>query len=451
MKILSITEITVRSRQRKSMDRAKLDELKRDIMGRGLLHAPVIRWQPTTASAATFEPVLVAGERRLTAIRELAAEGISFLYDRENISLGCIPCIELEDKGDIANREAELNENVLREDLSWQDKVAAINELHQLRLAINPEQTKRATGVEIANATGLSVDRSRVLVDRATIVADHLHDPDVQRASSADEAFKVVSRKLEAKFNAGLAAGTQSQVSDHTLIQGDMRVELMRFPWGPGDKYPCIIFDPPYGVGADTFGDAAELKHQYDDTPAAARDLMRLFFQASKLFAAENAHAYIFCDIDQFVWLRETAETWGWKPMRTPLIWVKGANQGHVPDQSIGWRRTHEAILFAVKGTKPLAHIANDTIPFPADSDKLHAAQKPVALYQHLLSLSCLPGDRVLDPCCGSGTIFKAAHVLRLRATGIELNEQYADFSRAAIASLKPLAAATAPASLATI
>lgn len=440
MKRLPLAEIVIRSRQRKSMTPAALQELKSSIMQRGLLHAPVVRFEGST-------PILVAGERRLTAIRELATAGIGFTFDRERIPAGECPVMELEDRGEIANREAELEENIRREDLSWQDKVAAINELHTLRAAQNPGQTKTRTGEELAAATGLGVEATRKQVDRATIIAGHLDDPDVQRAGSETEAFKIVSRKLEAQFTEQLAAQTPSRPSEHQLIAGDMRVELM-LPWK--ERFTCAIFDPPYGMGADSFGNAATLSHQYQDTPEHARDLMRFFFQSSQLFMAEQSHVYVFCDMEQFTWLRDTAENWGFKPLRTPVIWTKGA-QGHVPDQSVGWRRTYECIMFASRGGKPLAHIQNDILAVPPEAEKLHAAQKPVELYRQLLALSCLPGDRVLDPCCGAGTIFKAAHALRLRATGIELNDQYTGFSRAAIAGLQPLAAPTPKPTLDTI
>jgi DNA modification methylase len=67
--------------------------------------------------------------------------------------------------------------------------------------------------------------------------------------------------------------------------------------------------------------------------------------------------------------------------------------------------------------------MAGDVLDFPADTNLGHAAQKPVALYRELLSRSCLPGQLVLDPFCGSGPIFPAAHELKVRATGIELDQ----------------------------
>lgn len=438
MKLIQIDQIVVRSRQRKAMNPAALADLKASILQRGLLHAPVVRFE------GGLTPVLVAGERRLTAIKELAKEGIGVLFDRDRLPAGICPVMELEDRGEIANREVELEENIRREDLSWQDRVAAISELHTLRLAQNPAQTKTRTGEELAAATGLGVEATRKQVDRATIIADHLNDPDVQRAASETEAFKIVAQKLESQFTSQLAAQTPSRPSEHTFIHGDMKQELV-LPFK--ERFTCAIFDPPYGMGADSFGDAAALAHQYDDTEANARALMLTFFQFSPLYMAEQSHVYVFCDLAQFIWLYDTAVTWGFKPLRTPLIWVKGS-QGHVPDQSIGWRRTYECIMFASRGGKGLAHIQNDVLTVAPEADKLHAAQKPVELYRQLLSLSCLPGDRVLDPCCGAGTIFKAAHQLRLRATGIELNDKYAEYSRAAIAGLQPLAAPTTLANL---
>jgi site-specific DNA-methyltransferase (adenine-specific) len=54
-----------------------------------------------------------------------------------------------------------------------------------------------------------------------------------------------------------------------------------------------------------------------------------------------------------------------------------------------------------------------------------HGAQKPVELFRNLLARSCRPGDTVLDPFAGSGTIFPAAHDLKVLATGIEMEPQY--------------------------
>lgn len=57
-----------------------------------------------------------------------------------------------------------------------------------------------------------------------------------------------------------------------------------------------------------------------------------------------------------------------------------------------------------------------------------YPTQKPIDLLRDLISWGSLPGDHILDPCCGSGTTIVAALDLGRRATGID---QSADAVRA--------------------
>jgi DNA modification methylase len=59
---------------------------------------------------------------------------------------------------------------------------------------------------------------------------------------------------------------------------------------------------------------------------------------------------------------------------------------------------------------------------YPAVKNKIYAAQKPTELLSEILGLSFYPGEHVLDPCVGSGSLFRAAKTNKLRVTGIELN-----------------------------
>ncbi len=93
------------------------------------------------------------------------------------------------------------------------------------------------------------------------------------------------------------------------------------------------------------------------------------------------------------------------------------------PWPEYGPQRKYETLLYAVKGMRPIFKLAGDVLDFPSDTNLGHAAQKPVALYTELLRRSALPGDSIFDPFMGSGTIFSAATELKLRATGIELDQ----------------------------
>ena len=406
------------------MDKEKLRSLKESIADKGLLHPPVLR--PIANDCFT----LIAGERRIRAMISLHEAGTSFICDGETILSQRIPYTELNDLTEIKYQEAELEENILREDLSWQDKVRATNSLHELRKAQNPLQTKADTAREIAHAHGpdAKVKTVEQSVDRATLIAAFLDDPDVQRAKSDREAFKIVAKKIEAEFKSKLKPPTQNL---HTLIEGDFVAEAVLLK---SKQFTCIIADPPYGIGADKFGDAATLKHQYGDDSAAAFSFARTIVSESYMLSSMQAYLFLFCDIDLFTSLREHARTVGWKPFRTPIIWNKGS-RGHVPEV-IGWRRGYEMILCASKGNKKMSRVEQDIIDIPNVGDTLHAAQKPVALYKRLLQLVCVHGEDVLDPCCGAGTIFPAAHELGLKATGVELDPKQIVNAQAAIGEL---------------
>jgi site-specific DNA-methyltransferase (adenine-specific) len=56
---------------------------------------------------------------------------------------------------------------------------------------------------------------------------------------------------------------------------------------------------------------------------------------------------------------------------------------------------------------------------------KIHPTQKPIALYEWLLSKYAKEGDKILDTHLGSGSIAIACQTLGFELTGCELNESY--------------------------
>jgi DNA modification methylase len=195
-------------------------------------------------------------------------------------------------------------------------------------------------------------------------------------------------------------------------------------------------------MGADSFGDAGGkltgIEHHYDDSYESWLALMREWAPLSFAVAKPQAHAYVFCDFDNFHKLKEFMLAAGWYVFRTPLI-VHKLNSGRVPLPDQGPRRQYEIILYAIKGDKPTTHIYPDVISTAADENLTHGAQKPVALYQNLLQRSVKPGDRVADFFAGSGTIFEAAHGMKCYAVGTEQSPEYYGMSLARIKRLKQL------------
>lgn len=56
---------------------------------------------------------------------------------------------------------------------------------------------------------------------------------------------------------------------------------------------------------------------------------------------------------------------------------------------------------------------------------KIHPTQKPIALYEWLLTKFAKPGQRILDTHLGSGSSAIAAHNLGFEFVGCEIDEAY--------------------------
>lgn len=406
-------------RQRREFKEKELQELVNSIDANGLLHPVVLRQE-----AGKF--VLVAGERRIRAIRDIYDLGGSIRVGDEPVPPMFVPYTSLGKLSAEDAEEAELEENIRRVDLTWQERATATTRLLDLRTRQAAKKGLPAPTVsEIAQETrDSSVGRAYTETREDIILARSLSDADVAAAKTPAEALKVIKKKEEAARNTALGqvVGKTFHAGLHTLVRGDSMA------WMQGvmaDSYDVILTDPPYGMGADEFGDSGTAErspHFYDDSGANFLTLMKTLPAQLFRLAKPDAHLYLFFDIDWFIHLKTEFNAAGWKVFRTPLIWHKpGAFRAPWPE--MGPQRKYETILYAVKGSLKVNKLAPDVVTYPPDSNLGHQAQKPVALFADLLARSVRPGMSVFDPFCGTGPIFPAAHALQCRATGIEQDE----------------------------
>lgn len=406
-------------RQRREFDEGSLMELEESIIKFGLLHPIVVRKEGDIWK-------LVAGERRLRAMRSLFEEGRAIPYGGGSIGVGLVPCTLIGDLSPLQYEEAELEENVRRTDLTWQELAAARARLHELRKQRNPAQTLEQTGEEIFGREGVTEP-----VAQAIAIAAHLGDTEVRKAASAKEAMRIIERKVRNAENARLAETAAKLESPHVLHVGDAAFAPI-----PAD-FDVIVTDPPYGMNADQFGDSAGnavSEHTYKDDAATFLDTVVPALRRTLVHTRANAHAYIFCDLEWFFHLRDVLKKDGWQPFRTPLVWKR--NTGRVPIPDYGPRRQYELILFARRGDRKVNYIAPDVLEFPTDDNLGMSAQKPVALFEELIKRSARPGDWIADPFCGTGPIFPAAHAQRCRAWGCEMTPSTAGIAAGRIKEL---------------
>ena len=408
-------------RHRKTFIEADIEDLATSILTHGLFHAPIVLADGV---------ILVAGERRLRAITSLYEKGATFFYNGIEVELGDIPVVKITTNSEWGIREAELSENIDRVPLSWREKSAAVEELHLLRdekkqATTGERQTKIETARELypEDVDDRTIEGKLTDVSKDLIAARFLDDPEVSKAKSRREALKVITKKLETKrrIELGKEFDLSKGSNSHQIILGDVFEEL---PGLEENQISCIITDPPYGIGADTFNNQSGSKHSYKDDAEYGDAIAELILEEGYRLTKKRAHLYMFVDINKFLIWKAIAEEFKWYVWPKPLIWFKGVNSGIAPRPDHGPRNTYEAIMYCIKGDKEVK-IKNsvDVINIPHERGIDYAAHKPADLYEELIRRSCEPGDFVLDPVCGSGPIFGAAGGCSVTAIGIDSSE----------------------------
>jgi len=429
MKIVPLSDCEVRHRQRSKIAPKPLNDLIDSILKVGLLHPPVFWFDSTVGKW-----VLSVGERRFRAIEKINeyTKPIPYIYcGTDTIPPGHIAITPLGEYLDAVGRfEAELDENIHREELSWQDRVQALSDLHEMRKKENPSQTRSQTGAEIAQRGGAkSLESGREMLREAIIIAPFLDNKAVANARSADEAVGLIYKAQEEAALSALAKRSLARMTakpDVEVRHGDLTDVLPNLE--PG-QYDLILADPPYGIDAGGAGFRARAihHHNYLDDSDSAQALYRIILTEGFRTSKPRANLFLFCDIDYFDWLKRIAAQIGWVPFRRPIIWQKSESEGMAPWGSAGFRLTTEYIFYATKGQRGLNASPTDIINVRrvARKERIHAAEKPVELLQRLIECSTLPGDNVLDPCCGSGSTLVACRESKRIGLGIEKDQGY--------------------------
>lgn len=430
MQIVSLEEIEIRDRKRKMIAAGPLAELKDGILSVGNLHPPVFWFDKSTQKW-----VLSVGERRTRAIQAIAKEGKTYYANNQKIEPGTIGILELSEFLDEAGRlEAEIYENIQREDFTWQERAQALADLHALRSADNPNQTLRQTGEELVEKNTFESPKAAAkAVSHSTIIANNLSDPSIAKARNAKEAYQLILKKQQEQLDAAIARRVIRDAPLKPVVEirhGDLTIEMAGLP---GEFVDLILADPPYGIGAGSGGFRSRTvhHHNYDDSPENAKEVALHILTEGFRVCKPRANLFMFCDIHLFSWLQVVAANMGWKPFPRPGIWGKSDSEGLAPWGSSGFRITTEFLFFATKGQRGLHSSPTDYLRFNRKnrSERLHAAEKPVDLLSELIKCSTLPGDFVLDPCCGSGSTLVAVKETKRIGMGIEKDKAYYDLA----------------------
>lgn len=192
----------------------------------------------------------------------------------------------------------------------------------------------------------------------------------------------------------------------HRLSQLDAVAWLRTLP---DDSVDSVITDPAYESLEKhrAIGTTTRLKH----SKASSNDWFEIFRNERfpELFAEifrvlkRDRHFYLFCDPETMFVAKPLAEEAGFKFWK-PIVWDKcKIGMGY------HYRSRYELILFFEKGKRKLADLGVADIITVPRVHKGYPAEKPPEVSEVLVRQSTEPGEVVIDPFTGSGSVGVAA------------------------------------------
>lgn len=390
-----IDQINIGERQRK--DVGDLANLADNIRQRGLLHPIVI---------TRDSYMLMSGYRRLMACKA--------------IGWTSVPCHFFEELSPREQFLIELFENEKRQNLSWEEKAAAIQKYHFMSIRENADWTQDKT----ADALGVS----RKNINDYLTTARELSNPLLKGVGSIQTAVNTV-RRLEARREADSIYNVTPRdkvYTEHPIQQADFNT------WAPtysGQPFNFIHCDFPYGINAHrSEGQNSALEVGYDDSPSVFWKLVETLYLNQDRIIAPSAHMIfwfspnIYCE----VWEILNAELRGFRWEEHPLIWMRGENEGIAPDPNRRPRRCYESCFFGWRGDRPIIKTKANIFQAPT-TRKDHPHEKSELALRHFFEMCVDSNTRLLDPTCGSGSALRAARAITdvCTVSGLETNSEY--------------------------
>lgn len=399
-----LSEIYVDREARQRKDLTDIEGLMESISKRGLIN-------PITIEA---DGKLIAGERRFTAVSRLGWTHIDVRYASE-LDPAEIHMIELE-------------ENIKRVGISWQEETRALERYHALKSEAEPGWTKAETAEELGMS---STDVSIKLALAKEIAAGN---DKIAGQSLISTAKNLLRRRVEREKTSTLAAlaETKPDTPSVPLLHADFNEWAFTYS---GVKFNLIHCDFPYGIKANNQqqGNNVTSYGSYADGPDVYFTLLDTLEAAMNNIVAEAAHLIFWFSMDYYEVTRKRLTAMGWKVNPFPLVWNKSDNTGLLPDPQRGPRRIYETAFFATRGDRLIVQPVSNLYSHPGKDKEIHMSEKPVPMLRHFFRMVCDSNSVVLDPTAGSANALKAAESLNANyVLGLEKEKEFYDRSTAA-------------------
>lgn len=410
-----------------------LTALKASIKSIGLLNPIII----------TRDHTLVAGAHRLQAYQELELPEISIHYLNE------LDSIEL--------KLVELEENIKRSDLSWEEYARAVLLLHELKENVEDEWTTQDT----ADMIGLS--RGHISMNIQVARALLRDDKRVKSAMGLRPAFNIISREqdraietelgqlgdipidiimppLEGSEPAADAVPAKSKTKTVRAAKLDITQESF-LTWAPnytGRRFNIIHCDFPYGIGMDKSHQGKSAKWGgYEDSPELYWELCNCLISNRAKILFPSTHILFWFSMKYYQETLDLFQKAHFRVQPFPLIWHKTDNKGIIPDVTRGPRRVYETAFLMSMGDRKVIKCPSNLYGAPTNKTR-HQSEKPIPMLKHFFEMIVDDLSEVFDPTCGSANALVAAEALGAkRVVGMDIDPDVVENAQANLTTFR--------------
>ena len=335
-------------------------------------------------------------------------------------------------------RSIELEENLQRKDMDWQEQIKLQQEIHNLQVEIHGEKTSTSS-----NAQGFSItDTAKLLKkDKSTVARDLQlaqaveQFPEVQwdECKNKAEALKLKKKLEEKVIRAELAKRAQKSLgsSSNVLRKQLANAYIVKSFFDGVKQIPTgsinlVEIDPPYAI--DLQGQKKDYNYTgYNEVdPQFYEQFMTKVFEEAYRVLADNTWLICWFGPDWFAQIKQWLLMAGFTPVSIPCIWTKPNGQTNNPSRRLA--SAYEMFFYAAKGSpvlaKPGAINIFDFKPVPP-TQKIHPTERPLDMITEVLTTFALEGSRVLVPFAGSGNTLIAAAQNKMVPIGYDITDEY--------------------------
>lgn len=454
---LPLHEIDATNRVRQ-IDRAHAADLAESIYEDGVLLHPIV---------VTKDKKLIAGGHRLAAFQFLKQtypddarwENIPVTYIEDQAS----------DLSPAKGLRLELEENIRRLDMKWQDKVIGIYQYHKLRIkerrieggdkwtqAMTGRMLKLSQGhvsplLYLAEKMMANLDSPLWSMDSMQLALEHLVK------EKLDSAQRILVRSAQANRPAapaplpvvddeeeeaptltptisfgGSKPKPQSQSPSITLEAASELywhgncLEYLHECAQEGKTFDHIITDPPFGIDMNNLDQTSSIDRVADTHEVANNvQMLELFLRLAYKVLPESGFLAMWYDLDHHEKLAKWATDAGFLVCRWPFIWCKTSPCRNSAAQYNITKATEVCYIFRKKDAVISEKLTKNYVLAASDPSATHPFYKPVEVWMPLIETFTHPGQTILDPFAGEGSFAVAALSAGRHVQLVEIEEKH--------------------------